>query len=277
MPDNQSEDNRNRRSKRASGASFVGRPVRVARAYEELADIIRERIVSGELAEGDRIPSEAALASEAQVSRSTVREALRTLEQAGLVARASPKVMVVRRSDGERANTEVQGALLRQNATFEHLHEALLVLEPELTRLAARRAGSQELAALADNLREQERSAGDAERWTQLDKDFHLAIAQMSGNPALVLAWVPISDLLQPLLRSFMTTPESMRRALDLHGRIFEELQVRDADAAALMARKHVNELRAAWDQVGLVELEVAATSEEDIAALVARHAATGK
>lgn len=80
MPDNRAKDN-----PRAQ-AAFLGQPVRVTKAYEALATIIRERIVSGELADGDRIPSESTLAREAQVSRSTVREALRTLEEAGLVA-----------------------------------------------------------------------------------------------------------------------------------------------------------------------------------------------
>jgi DNA-binding FadR family transcriptional regulator len=202
-----------------------------------------------------------------------VREALRTREQAGLVERASPKVMVVSRPGGQRATSEVQGALLRQNVTFEHLHEALLVLEPELTRLAAMRAGSPELAVLNANLAEQADAVGDLARWGRLDREFHLAVAEMSGNPALVLAWMPISDLLQPLLRTFMQSADAMRRSLDLHRRIVEELQVRDADAAALMARKHVNDLRAAWDRVGLVELEVAMTPPERIAELAARDA----
>ena len=69
--------------------------------------MIRQRIVSGELAEGDRIPSESALAKEAQVSRSTVREALRTLEESGLIERTSPKIMVVRRPSEERAYREL--------------------------------------------------------------------------------------------------------------------------------------------------------------------------
>ena len=109
---------------------FIVRPVRVARAYEELASMIRQRIVSGELGEGDRIPSESALAKEAQVSRSTVREALRTLEESGLIERTSPKIMVVRRPSEERAYRELHRALRRRNVTFHHLHEALLVLDP---------------------------------------------------------------------------------------------------------------------------------------------------
>lgn len=232
--------------------SFIGQPVRVARAYEALAAIIRERIVSGALLEGDRIPSETALAQEAQVSRSTVREALRTLEEAGLITRASPKIMVVRRANDDRALEEIKGALTRRNVTFHHLHEALLVLEPELTRLAALRADAADLVALDERLAAQADSLDEVPEFCRLDQEFHLAVAELSANPALVMARAPISDLLAPIMETFMAAPSMTRRSLDYHRRIVEEIRVRDADAAALMARKHVNDLRACWEEAGL-------------------------
>lgn len=242
---------------------FLGQPVRVTKAYEALASMIRERIVSGEFAEGDRIPSESTLAREAQVSRSTVREALRTLEQAGLIARASPKIMVVRGHDESRARREFEGALRRQNVTFKHLQEALLLLEPELTRLATERARSSEIADLEANLSAQADSLDDPSTFNRLDQEFHLAIAEMSGNPALVMVRAPVSELLQPLLDRFIVSPRLTQRALDFHHRILEEIQIRDADAAALMVRKHVNDLRAIWEDAGL-NLEVQITTAGD-------------
>lgn len=248
----------------AEPAAFLGRPVRVTKAYEALAAIIRNRIISGELAEGDRIPSETTLAREAQVSRSTVREALRTLEEAGLITRASPKIMVVRAADDDRIEREIQGALRRRNVTFRHLHEALLMLEPELTRLATLRADTEGVARLEANLAEQAARLGDFPAWSRLDQEFHLTIAQISQNPALVMIRSPISELLAPLLETFMVSTPLTQRALDFHHRILEEIQVRDADAAALMARKHVNDLRMIWEQAGLdLELQIATAGDE--------------
>lgn len=248
----------------ASGSiGFLGQPVRVAKAYEALASIIRERIISGELAVGDRIPAETTLAREAQVSRSTVREALRTLQEAGLIARVSPKIMVVRGPDDERAQRELQGVLRRGKVTFSHLHEALLMLEPELTRLATLRADADQVAQLEANLAAQVESLADYSNWSRLDEEFHLTIARMSQNPALVLVRAPISELLSPLLERFMTSTVLTERALSFHRRILEEIQVRDADAAALMTRKHVNDLRAIWEQAGMnLELQVDAAAD---------------
>lgn len=249
-----------------SEIGFLGQPVRVTKAYEALASIIRDRIISGELAVGDRIPAETTLAREAQVSRSTVREALRTLQEAGLVARVSPKIMVVRGPDDERAHRELQDVLRRGKVTFAHLHEALLMLEPELTRLATLRSDADGVAHLESNLAAQAESVADFSTWCRLDEEFHLTIAQMSQNPALALIRAPISEMLAPLLERFMTSTKLTERALDFHRRILEEIQVRDADAAALMTRKHVNDLRAIWEQAG-VNLELQVGDDESMLA----------
>ena len=178
-----------------------------------------------------------------------MREALRTLEEAGLIARASPKIMVVRRAGDDRVMEEVKGALTRRNVTFHHLHEALLVFEPELTRLAALRADAADLERLDEQLAAQAESLDDVPEFCRLDQVFHLGVAELSANPALVMARAPISDLLAPIMETFMAAPSMTRRSLDFHRRIAEEIRVRDADAAALMARKHVNDLRACWQR----------------------------
>jgi GntR family transcriptional repressor for pyruvate dehydrogenase complex len=236
----------------SADSRFISHPLRIARAYEELASVIRDRIVSGELKAGDRIPAEAALAREAEVSRSTVREALRTLEEGGLVERVSPKIMVVRRAPDETAHREFRRVLKRRSVTFGHLHEALLVLEPELTRLATERADRSDLDALQANLDAQAACLENYGQWNQLDQEFHLAIAEMSGNPALVIARAPISDLLMPVLQRFMTSPKLTQRGLQFHLRILEEMRAGDPEAAALMARKHVNDFRIGWDRTHL-------------------------
>src|SRR5262249_26494994 len=112
--------------------------------------------------------------------------------------------------------------------------ESLLVLEPELTRLATLRAQTSGISQLEANLAAQEGSLDDFANWCRLDQEFHLTIAEMSDNPALVMARRPISDLLQPILETFMVSTKLTQRALDFHHRILEEIRVRDADAAAL-------------------------------------------
>jgi DNA-binding FadR family transcriptional regulator len=227
-------------------------PLKVTRAYEQLADVLRARIMSGELLAEQRLASETQLAGQYGVSRSTVREALRMLQEGGLIERASPRVMVVRRRTEDHAYRELQHALRRRNPTFHHLHEALLVLDPELTRLAAMRAETSDLTELHQLLEAQEAALDDPDTWSQLDDEFHLVIAEMSANPALIIARAPISQLLVPTLRGFMRTGTLTTLATRYHHRIVGEIEAHDPDTAAAVTRRHVNDFRTAWEKAGL-------------------------
>jgi GntR family transcriptional regulator, transcriptional repressor for pyruvate dehydrogenase complex len=234
------------------GAALIARRVKVERAYEQLADALRESIHNGALRVGDRLPSETRLAQDAGVSRSTVREALRILQEAGLIERTSPKVMVVRRQTEESSHREVTAALHRRNVTFHHLHEALLTIEPELTRLATERANAADIRELQKNLEAQQRNLDNFPEWCRLDADFHLSIAEMSANPALIVTRGPLWNLLLPVLNRFIDSTSLTGHALRYHHRILAEIEARDSELAAAVARRHVNDFRVAWEKAGL-------------------------
>lgn len=234
-----------------------------ARAYERLADRLREQILTGALRHGERLPAEATLARQEGFSRSTVREALRTLQEAGYVERPSPRVLVVSRP-GDPARHELAQALRRRRVTFRHLYEALLVLEPELTRLATERADAADVRRLAANLEAQARSLEHFEEWNRLDQEFHLQIASLAGNPALVVARAPITELLLPTLHRFMRSPSLTTHALRYHRRMLEEIEAGDPDTAAAVTRRHINDFRAAWEKAGLdLDAQVAGPAAE--------------
>jgi GntR family transcriptional repressor for pyruvate dehydrogenase complex len=238
---------------RSDGPLAVEQPLRVARAYEQLAAVLRARIASGALREGDRLPSEAALAQQAGVSRSTVREALRTLQESGLIERASPKVMVVRtQSADDSAYRELKHALRRRRVTFRHLVEALLSIEPELTRLAAERADAGDVQVLRDLVDAQHIAIADFAEWSRLDEEFHLTIAELSANPALVIARMPITQLLLPTVSRFMSSTTQTTHGTRYHERILGEIEAHDPGLAAAVMRRHVNDFSVAWQKAGL-------------------------
>ena len=237
----------------AEDAQFVARPISISRAYEQLAGQIRARILAGELAEGDRLPSELALAREAQVSRGTVREALRLLEEAGFVERASPRILVARRPRGEEpALREATRALKQSDVTFDDVHEALLALDPALTRLATEKAGPADLERLERHLEEQARVLSQPETWSRLDDEFHLMIAEIAGNVPLLLARRPLSAVLLPTMWRFVRDERMTRAAFTFHERIVEQMRAHDPEAAAFMTGKHINDFRRAWVRAGL-------------------------
>ena len=92
----------------------------------------------------------------------------------------------------------------------------------------------------------------DPEHWTRLDDEFHMMIAEMSGNAPLVLARRPISALLLPTMWRFVREERMTRAAFTFHERIVEQIRARDPEAAAFMTRKHINDFRRAWERAGL-------------------------
>jgi GntR family transcriptional regulator, transcriptional repressor for pyruvate dehydrogenase complex len=247
------------------GDRFILAPVRVPPAYEKLAGMIRDRVISADLRPGDRIPSEARLADEAGVSRSTVREALRMLQEEGFVERSSPKIMVVRRDAGEPQHRELLHALRRRNVTFRQLHEALMVIEPELSGLAATRADAKGIDDLRRNLGEQRDSLNSFPTWCRLDEEFHLIIGRLSGNPAMLTARAPITQLLLPTLNQFIDSEEMTAAASDFHARILDAIAERDAESAALMTRRHIDDFGSAWEAAGLdFRLQIGALTNKE-------------
>jgi DNA-binding FadR family transcriptional regulator len=226
--------------------------VREAHAYEILAGQLREQIAAGEWRAGDRLPSENSLAKMGGVSRSTVRESLRMLQQAGLIERTSPKVMVVRRGLRHPSSPHVGEAARHHDVTFADLLEALHTLEPELTRLAAERADDGDIRTLQEILAAQKRNLGRFAEWNNLDQRFHTAIAEMTGNPALIQARIPLTALVMPALGRLMNSREQTAYGTRYHQRILFEIESRDPDLAAAMTRRHVNDFRVAWEKAGL-------------------------
>src|ERR1700748_935784 len=145
-----------------SARSSLVQPIKIARAYDQLAGLLR---------------AESALAEQAGVSRSTVREALRILEQGGLVERASPRIMVVAdRSEGPGFR-ELRSALRQHTVPFHHLHEAMMTLDPELTRFAAQRADRSDLKELNEALEAQEENRGHLAEWSRRNVELRSLVA----------------------------------------------------------------------------------------------------
>ena len=113
-------------------------------------------------------------------------------------------------------------------------------------------ASHSDIQTLHDSLDEQERHLDHLAEWSRLDVEFHAAIAEMSANPALIIAREPINQLLLPALYRFMDTREMAEHATNYHRRIVNEIEVRDPDTAAAVMRRHLNDWRTAWEKRGL-------------------------
>jgi GntR family transcriptional regulator, transcriptional repressor for pyruvate dehydrogenase complex len=233
--------------------AFTPTSIRSKNAYAELSWSLRQDIMSGKLKGGELLPAEADLAETWEVSRSTVREAVRTLQEAGLVGRNGHRARVVTQPTESGARfRELRRAMRRRKVSFAGLCETLAILEPQLTRLAATRANESDLRLLMHTLQAQEDHLDDVERWSALDEKFHIVIAEAAKNPALAVARIPIGQYALPALQAFLNQRPVMDRSVELHRRILAEIIRKDGEAAEVLSRQHVEEYMRGWIDAGL-------------------------
>jgi len=217
------------------------------RASQEIAQQLRDAIYSGHLLPGDKLPSERELVRQFESSRVTVREAIRSLEMAGLLS--------VKRGYGGgafvadidlRPLKESFSTLLRlHKVTIAHLTEVRLLLEPHLAALAARRVTPQDLARLKEVLEEQTEAVGSGQLPHAYDLRFHRLVAEASGNPVLHAMMNSVADLLVDEVVSRLELSVAINRdILHFHRQIYRALIRRDSVRAQELMTQHVLDIQ---------------------------------
>lgn len=221
-------------------------------AYRQVSDQLRQRIVGGEWRAGDALPIEADLSAQFAVHRSTVREALRQLEQEGLVQRNGKKLLVTLPHPGDLAQA-AQRALRQQQVTFREVWEVASTLEPLCARLAAERITSAQLQRLQDNLAQTQALVDAGQSPVQVTIEFQAIVAEAAHNQALLLARAPMSLLMLAGYAAIAPRlPQSGARLLDAHRHVLESLRQQDAESAVAWTRKHLADHRRGFEFAGL-------------------------
>lgn len=230
----------NRRNARRN-PSLPLTPISNTRIYEEISKQIENAIYSRKLLPGDKLPSERELAERFHTSRVSVREALRALEHSGLV-------VIKRGARGGAFIAEAQSAavtaslsmMLRLGATsIHHLTEARVLLEPDLARMAARRATKEDIKNLGALIAAQERAL-ETHGPHHYDLQFHRLVAAASKNPVLTLVMGSVADLIVEAISSLRLTLDVRRHVSVFHRQVFLAIKERDEEKAHDLMFRHV-------------------------------------
>lgn len=223
------------------------------KAYETVVAWIEERILSGTLEVGDSLPAERDLAAQLGVSRSAVREAVRTLQAQG-VLRSS---VGAGGAGGTRVTAMSSGALTRlmrvhvalAHFPLEDIIEVRVALERLSVRLAATGATPEQIEELRRRLADL-RAARTRVEFNDADTAFHVAIAEAAGNRLAAETTTAIRESVRrPLMERFSAIDEDAfdRLSNDLnddHEAILEAIASGDAARGEEIVERHV---RTAW------------------------------
>ena len=227
--------------------------VETQRLYRQIAEQIRGLIRSGEYAPGARLPPERDLAKQLGVSRPSVREALIALEVEGYVeVRVGSGVYVL----GTRAAPNTAEALPEDSGPFE-LIKARWLIEAECAAMAAKEGTKAQVKAIGEALEAMEAKRQKGEMPLEEDRQFHLRIAEASGNSALALVvktlWDQRSGPLFRRLEEHYDTPELWGHATREHREIYNAIARHDAATARAAMRRHMNHaarrFSTSWDK----------------------------
>ena len=220
--------------------------IRNLRAFEEIADQIRKELSDRRLRAGDRLPPERALAEQFGVSRNTLREALRSLENAGLLRlqKGATGGAFVRESTGDAIVTGLRDMFHLGAILPEHLTEARVLIESIAVRAACERATAEDIAALNANIASAERAIrGKIDFYDQaaIHLEFHRIIARATKNPVMVIVMEALIDVMQHFIRAIGQKRNPW--VLPSRRRFMKHFVARDSDAAVAEMEEHLERL----------------------------------
>ncbi len=224
-------------------------PVRPITVFQAVFDQLSSLLASDAFAPGDRLPSERELAEQLQVSRPSVREALKSLRVLGLIEVRGRSTYV---QGARRAAAPVLTLSLAEAELLE-IHEFREAIETQIAELAAERAAvrdTEELDRIFATM--QQEFTRDVDAFLEAERAFHRVLAQAAGNRLLFAAHAQIHDhdLVQPHLHLRPATlyaaelEGTMDHTLAAYHQIFEAVRQRDGAKARRVMRAHLEHLR---------------------------------
>lgn len=238
-----------------SDRTFDFEPLRGRQLYERVADEIAAQIRVGALKAGDRLPGERTMAQQLEVGRTTVHEAIASLQVAGVVETRRGAGSVVADDALERLELELAdsaGRESRSDASPAALLEVRELIEPAAARRAASLGQRDKLAeSLLTPQPEPLDLADPAARaaWNDRDRLFHRQIGEMTGNPIMASICGEISKamnqvLWQHLRDGVLTDFDRVRLFEAEHQMIYDAIVSGDPDAAEFHGREHIKRVR---------------------------------
>jgi GntR family transcriptional repressor for pyruvate dehydrogenase complex len=211
------------------------------RLSDRVADALLEHILAADLQPGDRLPTEAELGRQFEVSRTVIREAVRSLAARGVVDVRPGAGLTVARVDASLASESLRLVVRGSTGlTYDRVHEVRRTLEVELARLAAERCTDDDVAELERIHAAQVAAYDDIPRAARIDVLFHRMIAAMTRNELFVIMLDSLSDVMLQVRLQAMPMPGDREDGFVEHQAIIDAMKRRDPIAARRAMSDHL-------------------------------------
>lgn len=214
-------------------------PVKNTKIYEIVMEQIKDIVKKGELKSGDKLPSERDLCEELQVSRTSVREALKALEMLGLVESRHGEGNFIKDNFEDNLLKPLSIVFLLLGSKNKDILDLRKIIEPETAALAAQNITIEQLSELREILNKL-KITSDAEACASLDKKFHYKIAQASGNHLVSTVMYSVSSLIETYIENSKIHTFNKKLVNLHHEEIYRALETHNSAEAAIAVKKHL-------------------------------------
>lgn len=220
------------------------KPVEKKKAYEDIVRQIRTLIEEGKLKRNDHLPSERDLSETFGVSRTTVREAIRTLESMRLLQSRQGDGTYVLASNEEALVQPLAAALFHEKDDILDIFYIRKVIEPYVAQLAAKNATAEEVGELEEVLKRQSECLEKRENFIETDSAFHNLLAKAAKNRVMERLLMAIVDLLKESREKFLGDDDRRaRRSLEGHMKVLSAIKKGDGEAAYQAMFSHLEDI----------------------------------
>ena len=213
---------------------------------------IKDAIFQRRLVTGDKLPSERQLMEQFGASRVTVREALRALENSGMieVKRGAEGGAFIRDPNTKFVNNFLQDMFSMGKIRISDLTEARLAVEPYSVRIATERIKDDILEQIRLNIRETKENLerGNSTDARLLNLEFHRLIAQASSNPVIFFVLDSIMDIMESNISSVILSAKPVEQTLQYHEEIYTAMKTHDDQRAEKTMLKHIQDIQNALE-----------------------------
>ncbi len=232
------------------------------RVFQDIIDQVQEAILEGKLKAGDKLPPERKLKDVFQTSRGTLREALRVLEQKGLITIKTGTAggAIVKKITNHKLSESLDLLIRSQKVSLEDLSQFRKDVEGMVTRLAAKKAGKEDIESLKNILAKEEmyvkKGISEWDNFISTDNDFHMALAQIAGNQVYESVLQTVHENIDRYYNKFLTKEQSMMEEnfRDMCN-ITMAIEKGNPDKAQSLARDHVKRFNKFMKEAGIANL----------------------
>ncbi len=223
--------------------SQMFKPIKKAKVYEEIVAKIKDMVEKGRFKAGDQLPVERELAEVFRVSRSSVREALRSLESQGFIESRQGDGTYIASQPAESLVSPLASVISTEKNDQMELFEMRRMIEPDLAYLAAERATEEEIEMMEKVLSLQEEQIARGEYATDVDRNFHYIMVRAARNKVILRIIDNIIDLLAESREQYLQVEGRPQKSILRHREVLEAIRARDPERAERCMLAHLMDI----------------------------------